>query len=385
MRTDTYQRHIDGLRAVAVLSVLAYHLGLPHSRGGYVGVDVFFVISGYLITRLIVNELIETGKFSFKRFYLRRVRRLFPALLATIAASFIAAFILFSPPTFQNFSKELIASVLSFSNFLFWSQAGYFDTAAELKPLLHTWSLSVEEQFYLIWPLALVILMRTFRRDAIWRLVALGGGLSLLANHPFAHGDIGWLSAILPKAAEWFSDSRATIFYLTPFRAFEFAIGAILVRLAPLMPEKRLVHEGLMLFGLALILFSIVTYTNRLLFPYYYALVPCLGAAFVILSERSSIAGMIVKNRVAVGVGLISYSLYLVHWPLIVFYKYHTFTKPSSVEKGVIALAAIALATIMYYYVETPFRRPPSTAIHPGIAGNRLPRGAGVHLDPAGR
>ncbi len=371
MSTDSYQRHIDGLRAVAVLSVLAYHLGLPHARGGYVGVDVFFVISGYLITRLIVNELVETGGFSFKRFYIRRIRRLFPALLATLAASFIAAFILFSPPTFQNFSKELVASVLSFSNFLFWSQAGYFDTAAELKPLLHTWSLSVEEQFYLLWPITLVVLMRAFSRKVFWALVALGGSLSLLANHPFAQGETGWISALLPQAAEWFSDSRATIFYLTPFRAFEFAIGALLVRLVPLLPARRLVHEGLMVCGLALILYSIVSFTDRILFPYYNALVPCLGAAFVILSDRSSIAGVIVRNRVAVGVGLISYSLYLVHWPLIVFYQYYAFAKPGNVEKAVLAAAAIALATIMYYHVETPFRRPRTAALDPGGAGNR--------------
>jgi peptidoglycan/LPS O-acetylase OafA/YrhL len=371
VKTDTYQCHIDGLRAVAVLSVLFYHLQLPYFRGGYVGVDVFFVISGYLITRLIINELAETHDFSFKRFYVRRFRRLFPALLATLAASFIAGFMLLSPLAFQDFSKEIVASVFSYSNFLFWSQAGYFDTAAELKPLLHVWSLSVEEQFYLVWPLALVLLTRSLNRKAFWTVVALGGGLSLLANHPFAHGEIDWLTAVLPQGVEWFSDSRAAIFYLTPFRAFEFAIGAILVMLTPLMPDQRLVHEGLMVCGLVLIFYSIVGYTNRLIFPYYYALVPCLGAAFVILSQRSFTAGMFVKNQVAVGVGLISYSLYLVHWPLIVFYKYYTFTNPGNFEKGIIALAAVVLATLMYYFVETPFRRPLATAIQPGVDGNR--------------
>ena len=160
-----YQRHVDGLRAVAVLAVILYHFSHRWFRGGYVGVDVFFVISGYLITRLILDEAYQTGRFDFRRFYVRRMRRLLPALFATLGISLALAIALFSPEQFQRFGRSLVAATLSCSNILFWTESGYFDVDAHMKPLLHTWSLGVEEQFYLFWPAFLwFVASRTDRR-----------------------------------------------------------------------------------------------------------------------------------------------------------------------------------------------------------------------------
>jgi len=165
-----YQRHIDGLRALAVLSVVFYHYGQPWFGGGYVGVDVFFVISGYLITNLIIGEISSTGDFSFKRFYIRRLRRLFPALAVTLILCLPLALALFSPVQLQDFGRALAAAVFSVSNILFWQESGYFDPMTHMRPLLHTWSLAVEEQYYLLWPALLWFLTRghgTRRRIAV--------------------------------------------------------------------------------------------------------------------------------------------------------------------------------------------------------------------------
>jgi peptidoglycan/LPS O-acetylase OafA/YrhL len=347
-----YQRHVDGLRAVAVLSVILYHFGHGWFRGGYVGVDVFFVISGFLITRLILNELYETGRFDFRRFYVRRMRRLFPALSVTLIGSLALAIALFSPEQFQRFGRSLAAAAISASNILFWRESGYFDVDSHLKPLLHTWSLSVEDQFYLFWPALLWLVTRSTQRR--WHPHVLGalGIASLALNYLWVLGrfDPGYASSI---------------FFLTPFRMFELCIGAMALYAAPAVASRRWLAESGMVVGLALIGYSVFAYSDRLLFPYYYALVPCAGAFLVIVSGPSRVFGWILTNRVAVGIGLISYSMYLIHWPALVFYEHYRFHELAAREYIVVFALTTVLALAMYSLVEKPFRRNAPTRVNP--------------------
>lgn len=345
-KAATYLRHVDGLRAVAVLSVILYHFGIRHMPGGYVGVDVFFVISGFLITRLIYEEINETGRFGFGRFYIRRMRRLLPALLVTLLATFMVAYVLLSPRAFDQFGASLAAAVLSVSNILFWSQSGYFDADSHLKPLLHTWSLSVEEQFYLVWPalLWLIAARLAWGKLRIAATLIAIGGLSFLLNHIWVTGKFD-------------AEYRYAIFYLTPFRVYEFVFGAIAVFLLPWVRDRMVLQEAMMIVGLALIGYSVATFDETIIFPYLNALIPCLGALLVILSGQSRIAGALITNPAAVGIGLISYSLYLVHWPVIVFYTYTTLSTPDATALAALLAITFVASLALYALVETPFRR----------------------------
>ncbi len=339
-----YQRHIDGLRAVAVLSVVLYHYGQQSFSGGFVGVDVFFVISGYLISNLILGEISATGDFSFSRFYIRRIRRLLPALAVTLAASLLCAVALFSPAQFQSYGRSLAAAVFSVSNIQFWLESGYFDADSHLKPLLHTWSLSVEEQFYLFWPALLWVFARHSGPRRQFAVLAIMGALSFALNYFWVSGKFD-------------AEYASTIFYLTPFRIFELVIGAMAVFSTHLLPTNKWLHELTMALGLALIAYSVLSYTDNIVFPYLLALAPCLGALLVIVSRESQFVGWLLTNRVAVGIGLISYSLYLVHWPVLVFYEYYTFSVLGQVEYFALFVLSLVLSVLMYFYVEKPFRK----------------------------
>jgi peptidoglycan/LPS O-acetylase OafA/YrhL len=343
-RGPEHQPHIDGLRAYAVLAVVFYHFDQPAFSGGYVGVDVFFVISGYLITGLILGEIAETGQFGFRHFYARRVRRLFPALLVTLFISLICAMALFSPAQIQRFGYSLAASAMSVSNLYFWSEAGYFDVSSTLKPLLHTWSLAVEEQFYLLWPALLWIMARNrSRRASAYMLIALGlAGLGLNAL---------WITG------EFDAKSASTIFYLTPFRIHEFVIGGLGIFLAPFFKYRRWLQNIGMATGLGLMIWAVVTFNDATVFPGAVSLIPCIGALLVILSGGSPLLGWLLTNRLAVGCGLISYSIYLLHWPILVFYQYYTFRAPSQIEYAQLFLLTIGLSYLMYRFVENRFRR----------------------------
>ena len=356
-----YRPDIDGLRAIAVLSVLFYHLDEALLTGGYVGVDVFFVISGYLITKLIFKELSETGTFSFKNFYIRRVRRLFPALFATLALSLIAAAWLMSPTHLVDFGKSAVASILSVSNIYFWSEAGYFDSQSQLKPLLHTWSLSVEEQFYLLWPAILTGLFLLRRKGLIVGFLLVMGAASLALNL--------YVFAEQAELAAWFgrSDNQAsfnaqsTAFYWLPFRVFEFAIGAILVWMPNIIQTRRAwLAELSFAVGLAMVLSAVTLLTDQDEFPSTAALWPCVGAALMIWAGPQHRLVWLISNRLMVAIGLVSYSLYLVHWPLIVFYKYRNATDLHSSDYTIIVIASILLAVLFYKFVEQPFRKPHS-------------------------
>jgi len=341
-RSQTYMPHIDGLRCLAVMAVLLFHFGVPGLGGGYVGVDVFFVISGYLITKGIADELVRTGSFSFSHFYARRIRRIIPALIATLAMTTILAIASLTPADLVAYGKSLIASSVSLSNLLFWSESGYFDAASQTKPLLHTWSLSVEEQFYLFWPALIYLAYRLFsRRGLFWSIVA-AGVLSFIANHLVvtAH-NIGY---------------KSDLFFLPQFRVFEFAIGAIGCFVVKKLPSSRWLHELLMALGLAIIAYSIAWLREGMVFPYVKAIAPCLGALLVIVAHRSTSAGALLTNKAATWIGAISYSLYLTHWPIVVFVDQYLPVAAWGIKFAVMASLSLVTATALHYWVEARFR-----------------------------
>jgi peptidoglycan/LPS O-acetylase OafA/YrhL len=358
MNQERYRADIDGLRAIAVLSVLLFHVDAPLFKGGYVGVDVFFVISGFLITRLIFDEVTRREQFSFLDFYLRRARRLMPVFFFTLTLCFIVAFFLYPPPQMEEFGGSLFYSIVSLANFYFWQQSGYFDTTAVYKPLLHIWSLGVEEQFYLIWPMFLVfLLIKTPRHVLIVLIITFF--ISFYLNFVFVDGQVYLFSNYLNKVSNWFSDGRASIFYLMPFRVFEFCIGALLVWMVKYQVKNKWLLEMLFLSGLGMILFAVFRYTESTLFPSYNALLPCLGAALLIYAGEARHLGGILRFPLMVEIGKISYSLYLVHWPAIVFYKYYIydFGVLSFLEQLSICLLSVFVAKLMYDYIEQPFRK----------------------------
>lgn len=355
--TKGYLPHVDGLRAIAVLAVVLFHADVLIFKGGFVGVDVFFVISGFLITRLIYAEIERSGTFRFGHFYLRRIKRLLPALLVALLATTVVATFVLSPLHLERFGSSLAAAVLSVSNFFFLAEADYFDSATRLKPLLHTWSLSVEEQFYLVWPLTLLLLLRYMSTRWIPWLLLGAGGVSLYLNFEFANGNNSLLSTHAPWLANYLANGKGTIFYLLPFRVFEFVIGALTIWFMHAQPRRQLVSDVLLLIGLGLIGYSIFAFHEDILFPAHNALLPCLGTALVIHSGGNSRLVGLLQNPLMVWIGLISYSLYLVHWPVTVFWRYLMITGEfNMIDQISIVALSIALAYAMYRWVETPAR-----------------------------
>ncbi|MRX11111.1 acyltransferase family protein [Pseudoduganella sp. FT25W] len=332
-----YRPDIDGLRTLAVLPVVLFHAGFTALSGGFVGVDVFFVISGFLITSIIAAD-IDKQRFSIVDFYERRIRRIFPALFAMLTVALVFAGLMFIPADFRQFGKSFISSSLFFSNLMFWSEGGYFDFDAELKPLLHTWSLSVEEQFYIFFPPLLYLLKTRVRR---WRACIVGLFLASLA------------------AAAWMAyRDHDTAFYVPLYRVWELLTGSIiaLAILPPAAATPRRGRELLAAAGIVMILGASLFYTSSVVFPGLSALLPCLGAGLLIYYGRDTAAGRLLGSAPLVGIGKISYSLYLWHWPVIVFYRYwlgRAFTLPEQVL--VIGLSFL-LAWLSYRYIETPFR-----------------------------
>ena len=353
---STYRPDIDGLRAIAVLSVLLFHLDVSVFSGGFIGVDVFFVISGFLITRLIVDEVKNTGGFSFSRFYVRRLRRLFPAFLTVLVLTLVAAVITFSPSDLSNLGGSALHAVFSVSNIYFWQEAGYFDDAIKLNPLLHTWSLSVEEQFYLVWPAMVLFVASRWGMGAVIKALLIVIVSSLLLNFAF---DQSVILYFWPNtASQNLEDVRAAMFYLGPFRNFELGLGALLVFFMHKRFKNEFYNEVIFIIGLVLILVPMFIYSENIIFPSYNALVPCIGTTMVIYAGNPKTFGRILDNRVAIWIGLISYSLYLVHWPIITFYKYLNFNALSASEQFSLALISIVVAFLIYKFIEQPFRRP---------------------------
>ncbi len=300
--------------------------------------DIFFVISGFVITSLLLNEH-RSKSYSILTFYERRIRRIFPALFFTMFVSALMALAIFTPSDLQPFSQSVVATTLFLSNVFFWSQAGYFDASADAKPLMHTWSLGVEEQFYLVFPLFLYLVLRwQHQRSAIIILCA-----AIVSFVTSVYG-----VATHPSAA----------FYLAPTRFWELLIGSLLA--LEFLPElrHRYMRELTSLIGAGFILYAVLTYSNNTPFPGLSALLPCLGAALLIHSGGSgtSVLRSLLNWRPIVFIGLISYSLYLLHWPLIVFFTQYSIDSPTLSERFAIVVLAVAIAAISWKFIEQPFR-----------------------------
>lgn len=351
-----YRPEIDGLRAVAIVPVVLFHAGLPIFSGGFVGVDVFFVISGYLIGRLIFQEM-EIGSFSLRSFYERRARRILPALFFVICACIPFAYLWMLPLELKAFSTSILSVILFSSNFLFYRQSDYFDQTAELKPLLHTWSLSVEEQFYIVFPVLMLILYRFFRRGiglvlilaflASFALAQLGG------NIKFGDPDFVW---------SWESPLPWGFYYL-PTRAWEMLLGVLIAHhhhhndVSAPAPGYGLIRECAGLTGLLLILFAIFFYDRNTPFPSVYTLAPTIGAALIIgFAQQGTLAGRTLSNKLLVSIGLISYSFYLWHQPLFAFARIRSIDEPSASLLLALAALAAGLAYLTWRFVEQPFR-----------------------------
>ena len=330
-----YRYDIDGLRGIAVLSVVLYHAGVSPFSGGFVGVDIFFVISGYLITGLIVSDM-NADRFSLVRFYERRIRRIFPALFVLMLFCGVAGWLLITPDDYKRLGLSIVATSLFVSNVLFWFQSGYFDTDAAEKPLLHTWSLAVEEQFYVFFPLYLMILTRWLPkyRTSITMAICL-------------------LSLLLSAIAVFFKPSAT--FYLAPTRAWELLIGSLLaLDIVPVV--KTTTYRNVAAFaGVGLILIAIFAYTKETMFPGMAALLPAVGTALIIWNTGTFISTML-STAPIVFVGTISYSLYLWHWPLLAFGSYLKIVGLAVGEvAGLLGVAAVA-AVVSWKYIEQPVR-----------------------------
>ena len=329
-----YRAEIDGLRALAVIPVILFHAGFEQFSGGFVGVDIFFVISGYLITTLLIED-IENQQFSLFDFYERRARRILPALLLVMLCCIPFAWAWLPPQAMKDFSQSLLATSSFSSNILFWLKSGYFDSANELKPLLHTWSLAVEEQYYVLFPLFLLSLWRFGKARLFW-IIATLAALSLLLSE--------WGSRHSPTAN----------FYLTPTRVWELFAGALTAFIVQGKGSKS--NNALALSGLAAVVVSIFAFDENTPFPSLYALAPILGTVLILIyANNDTYVAKLLSTRVFVGLGLVSYSAYLWHQPILAFYR-HATVEQNTVTYIVLIGVTIILAYLSWRYVEQPFR-----------------------------
>lgn len=330
-----YRAEIDGLRALAVVPVILFHAGFELFSGGFVGVDVFFVISGYLITTILIED-IENKRFSIVNFYERRARRILPALFFVMLVCIPFAWMWMLPNQMKDFSQSLVAVSLFASNILFWRESGYFAADAEEKPLLHTWSLAVEEQYYVLFPIFLILAWRFGKNRVFWMIVV--------------------MAAISVLLSEWGWRNKASAnFYLAPTRAWELFAGSI----AAFIVQKQGVRKNNLLAtcGLAAIIFSIFFYDETTPFPSVYALVPILGVVLLVLyADKATFAAKLLSMRGIVGIGLISYSAYLWHQPLFAFARIRLLDPPTSTLMLFLSMSSLLVAYFSWKYVEKPFR-----------------------------
>ena len=332
-----YRRDIDGLRAVAVGLVLLYHTGVTPLRGGFIGVDVFFVISGYLITQLLRTDL-DAGSFRIGSFYERRILRIFPALFCVIAVTLAVAPVILFPVELRTLAETAISALASASNLYLLGSDGYFGADTLSQPLLHTWSLGVEEQFYLIFPLLMIVLARHPVRTARWTigailLASLGAGVALAyMNRDYAY-------------------------YFPVTRAWELLIGALLA-FVPTVMFRRWIAEFATAIAFAVLLACAVKFHSGLAFPGFYAVAPCLTVAVIIFfgSRNKTLVNNLLGSPGFVWFGKISYSVYLWHWPILIYYQLSTGRLLNVKEAALLCVAITLIGTLSWRYIEQPFR-----------------------------
>lgn len=337
-----YRADIDGLRAIAVILVILFHADLSWIEGGYSGVDVFFVISGYLITKSINKEM-SSGEFSFKSFYLRRIRRIIPVLVFMMLVITIPASIFLFANDLEAYSRTVLHTMLSTNNFHLWSNGkNYFVENTELIPLIHTWSLSVEEQFYVIWPPILLVLHRVFKQKSRRVFIVLFIIVAFVLSVYLAFNN--------PKMA----------YFLLPARIFELTLGAGLAMFWDIIPKlKKGVNHLLSIVGLFLVLVPAFLLDSSSVFPGYNALWSCMGSVFIIISGKNEMQQGVVNKLLSIKslvfIGLLSYSMYLWHWPIFVFIKYLGFELTLPYIIFAITLTLI-LSYLSWRFIEKPFR-----------------------------
>jgi peptidoglycan/LPS O-acetylase OafA/YrhL len=355
-----YRPEIDGLRAIAIVSVILYHaqitiLGYQPFKGGFIGVDIFFVISGYLITSIILNELVITGSFSFKYFYERRIRRILPALFFVILVSLPFAWLYLLPSSLIDFSKSILYSLGLSSNFYFhYSGQGYGAEDTLFKPFLHTWSLSVEEQYYILFPIILLIVFKHFRKYLIHILI------------------FGFVTSL--GLADWSSRNFPSLtFYVLPTRAWEFLAGSILAyfeitkgnrctynKLNLILPTigLLLIAHSIFFFRIPFLEYYLQTHNYKVFHhPSFYTLSPIIGVCLIIwFSNKDEITTKILSSKLFVGIGLISYSLYLWHYPIFAFARINQFIEGDNINRIIIALVTLCSSIFSYYFIEKFFR-----------------------------
>ncbi len=336
-----YRPEIDGLRAIAVIAVILCHAGFKQFGGGYVGVDIFFVISGYLITSILLAEL-EKNTFSLLDFYERRLRRILPALFGMLFFCLPFVWFFLTPDTIKSFSESLVAVNVFASNILFWNTSGYFDTSSELKPLIHTWSLAVEEQYYLIFPLFL-LLTKKIGRQWVVGLLGVAFLVSLTASQ--------WLSANHPSFN----------FYMLPTRGWELLIGAFIAfyhKHHNIKNRNPNIESLASFLGCLLIAYSIFAYNDQTPFPSLYTLAPTIGTALIVIfTTDKTVVGKLLSSRPFVAIGLISYSAYLWHQPIFAFHRLINPKDPNLLLMGILAGLSLVIGYLSWKYIESPFRK----------------------------
>jgi len=349
-KTSHYRPDIDGLRAIAVLQVLLFHAGFPFAKSGFIGVDVFFVISGFLITSILV-KMQNDETFTLREFYERRIRRILPALFSVILVSVPFAYLLMLPDDLENFGQSQIASVFSANNLLLWLTENYFSVRNEFKPLVHTWSLGVEEQFYIFYPVIFILAYKIIKR------VPILFSLTILWFASFSLA--AWFSVQPTTTPHGIENLNVASFYLLPTRAFELLTGAIAFFILNKIDARNVSENhrsAIKIIGFLIIISSGLFLPIGINYPNYLTLLPLLGTFMFLVVRRDKVITPLISQSIMLKIGLASYSIYLIHQPLFAFYRLSKFEAPTTFEFVLLILVSIFLGMISLKYLETPFR-----------------------------